>query len=157
VPGKNLCDLITEEPKPQYGILLGQWLATYHTAFQRGNDSDKVLLKGDARIRNFIYNGSALVGVDFEESVLGHYLQDLASACGSILDTDPLFTPEKFALCRTLLNKYRAVRKTSTLQRLLKEINPYIIRTLRMTAHRRGNPTALVNNISALETGALQF
>ncbi|MFX1475471.1 MAG: hypothetical protein ACFFCO_08350 [Promethearchaeota archaeon] len=157
VPGENLCDLITAEPKSRYGILLGTWLASYHQAFQRNSHPEKVLLKGDARIRNFICNGSVLVGVDFEECVVGHYLQDLASACASILDTDPLFTPKKLILCRTLLERYSLTRRISNPSQLVQEAVPVIIDTLKMTANRRGNPPILLTHIHQFEEGALHF
>jgi hypothetical protein len=155
--GENLCDLITENPKSRYGILLGQWLASYHQAFQRHGNPEKVLLKGDARIRNFICNDSVLVGVDFEECVAGHYLHDLASTCASILDTDPLFTPEKLSLCRTLLEHYSLTRQISNPSQLVQEAVPAIINTLKVTAARRGHPPTLLDYIHQFEEGALHF
>ncbi len=157
IPGQNLCDLITQNPESQYGILLGEWLAKYHEAFQRGDHPDTVLLKGDARIRNFIHDGQHIIGVDFEECIFGHYMKDLASTCASILDTNPLFTPGKFSLCRLLLEKYLDTRGMDSPTSLVQDIKPYLLQTLRDTAIRRRNPPALVKCINQYEVGELDF
>ena len=146
--GNNLCDLITENPSPRYGVLLGEWLAKYHEAFQRDDSPSRVLLKGDARIRNFIHDGTQIFGVDFEECVTGHYLKDLASTCASILDTDPLFTREKFMICRSLLEKYSDIREMRSLTHIVKDISPHILQALETTAVRRGNPPKLIKCIN---------
>lgn len=155
--GENLCDLITYHPEERYGVLLGQWLGQYHEAFQRSSESETVLLKGDARIRNFIYDGSHLFGVDFEESYTGHYLRDLACTCASILDTDPLFTTEKLRLCRALLSTYSGARGISRQQKILEEVTPYLLDVLKETATRRRKPPVLMKWIDRFEAGAFHL
>jgi aminoglycoside phosphotransferase (APT) family kinase protein len=157
IQGHNLCDLITEKPAHQYGALLGEWFAKYHQAFQRGEESKRVLLKGDARIRNFIYHDGQIFGVDFEECVTGHYLTDLAVTCASVLDTNPLFTPGKFALCRSLLEEYSGLREIDSSTTLIQAITPHLLRALKATAIRRGNPTELVKCIHQFEAGKLHL
>ncbi len=151
IQGKNLCDVITDDPSPKYGILLGNWFTKYHTAFHRSEDN--VLLKGDARIRNFIYNKQDLFGVDFEESYVGSYLQDLAIVCGSILDTDPIFTDEKLELCRRIITTYAKRQEAVDEARLSENVMPHLVRTLRETAKRRDNPKNLVDAITRFESG----
>lgn len=157
VSGQNLCDLINSDQDPLYGMMLGQWLATYHQRFQREDNPDIVLLKGDARIRNFIHDGSRIIGVDFEECTSGYYLKDLASTCASILDTDPLFTPEKRLICRMLLTNYSRIRGTSDQQRILEDIIPYLLDALRETATRRRKPSELLSWIDRYEAGTIQI
>ncbi|MFX1563573.1 MAG: hypothetical protein ACFFDP_09745 [Promethearchaeota archaeon] len=155
IEGINFCDLITEDPSPQYGFLLGEWFATYHTAFSRTRN--RVLLKGDARIRNFIFKKPFLFGVDFEECVVGSFLIDLAVACGSILDTDPIFTKQKLELCRGFLSAYMKNRSIDDSARLSESVTPYLIRILKETAKRRGNPQNLVTAIAQFESRKIRL
>jgi len=155
IHGPNLCDVLTEHASPRYGRLLGQWLGQYHTAFQRSGEL--VLAKGDARIRNFICAGSNLVGVDFEESQIGPYMDDLASACGSILDTDPIFTPTKLRVCKAVLSAYAATRPVDSPTSLARRISPRILNSLKATLQRRGNPSKLAKAIVRFESGELHI
>ena len=153
IPGPNLCDLITENPDPNYGQLLASWLAKYHTAFRR-NDTH-TLIKGDSRIRNFLYHRDHLVGVDFEESHIGPYFEDLAVACASILDTDPLFTQEKLQLCNVVIETYAPLHQIEDIPQLKTTVTTFMIKVLWQTAKRRGNPPDLIKNISHLEKGEI--
>ncbi len=155
IPGPNLCDLINEGPDPNYGQLLASWLAKYHTAFQR-NDT-QTLIKGDSRIRNFLYHHDHLVGVDFEESHIGPYFEDLAVACASILDTDPLFTKEKLQLCSIFVETYAPLHQIADIPRLKTAVTTFMIKALWKTAERRGNPPDLIENISLLEKDEIVF
>ena len=153
ISGPNLCDLITENPNPNYGQLLASWIAKYHTAFQR-NDT-QTLIKGDTRIRNFLYHNDHLVGVDFEESHIGPYFEDLAVACASILDTDPLFTKEKLQLCSVVVETYGTLHKIEDIHHLKATVTTFMIKVLGQTAQRRDNPPNLIENISLLEKGEI--
>lgn len=155
IRGPNLCDVLTETPRPRYGRLLGQWLAQYHTAFQRSDEL--VLAKGDARTRNFICANTSLVGVDFEESYVGSYLGDLASACSSILDTDPIFTPAKLKVCKALLSTYAVARLRDTPASLVRRVSPHIVSNLRATLERRRNPPELAKAIAGFESGEIRI
>ena len=155
IEGPNLCDVLTNTPSPRYGRLLGTWLAQYHTAFQRSGEL--VLAKGDARIRNFICANTNLVGVDFEESSVGSYLDDLASACASILDTTPIFTPAKRRVCRALLSMYAATRLEDTPTSLVRRVSPYLIKNLKATLRRRRNPSDLAKAIGRFESGEIRI
>ena len=155
ITGPNLCDLITENPDPKYGQLLASWLAKYHNAFRR-NDT-QTLIKGDTRIRNFLYHNDHLVGVDFEESHIGPYFEDLAVACASILDTDPLFTKEKLQLCHVVVETYASLHKIEDIPQLKSTVTTLMIKVLWQTAERRGNPPDLIENISLLEKGEIDI
>ncbi|MFX1300794.1 MAG: phosphotransferase [Promethearchaeota archaeon] len=155
ISGPNLCDLITENPDPNYGQLLASWLAKYHTAFRR--NETQILIKGDARIRNFLYHHDHLVGVDFEESHIGPYFEDLAVACASILDTDPLFTKEKLRLCNGVVETYAPYHKIKDISRLKATVTTFMIKVLWQTAERRGNPPDLIENITLLEKGEIDI
>ena len=80
--------------------MLGDWLARFHIAFESR------IYRGDANIRNFIIDGSRLVGVDFEESDRGDIMTDLGQACSSVLSMDPMFTAEKRDFCRSMAEAY---------------------------------------------------
>lgn len=152
IDAPNLCDLITLNPDRMLGLMLASWLAQYHSVFNQG--SDQVLLKGDARIRNFLVPHDHLIGVDFEESHVGVFIDDLAIACASILDTAPLFTENKLVLCLTIINQYGKLRQIPNLHRLKETTQTRMIQVLQDTAKRRGNPPQLVNSINRFkETG----
>ena len=44
--------------------------------------------------------------MDFEESRNGKPIEDIADMCSSILTTDPMFTKEKYQLCRIFTDSY---------------------------------------------------
>ncbi|MFX0077656.1 MAG: phosphotransferase [Candidatus Hermodarchaeota archaeon] len=155
ISGPNLCDLITENPKPKYGQLLAFWLAKYHDAFRR--NGTHTLVKGDTRIRNFLYHHNHLVGVDFEESHIGPYFEDLAVACASILDTDPLFTNEKLQLCRVVVESYAPIHQIEDIPQLKSIVTKFMIKVLWQTAERRRNPPDLIERISLLEKGEIDI
>ena len=155
ISGHNLCDLITEDPNPEYGGLLGDWFATFHSSFQR--DKDTVLVKGDARIRNFIYIETGIVGVDFEESYYGSPLDDLATACASILDTDPVFTNEKLKICRVFLQTYNKSQKIAKNKALRKQVTQQMMKVLQLTLERRDNPPALEKAYKEFASGDIKL
>jgi aminoglycoside phosphotransferase (APT) family kinase protein len=133
IPGENLCDLLNRQPSPEYADALARWLGSFHHRFRRPGGT--TLLRGDTNLRNFILHaGGALYGVDFEEAAPGAPARDLGRLCASILDTDPMFTPAKAALCRRLIVRYRRITG-------LKDpdfaFTAQIVLALREAAHRR--------------------
>ncbi len=155
IDGENLCDLITTNPDPIYARLLAEWFSKYHTAFHR--EGKLVLVKGDARIRNFICAQSTLFGVDFEESHIGSFTLDLAEACASILDTHPIFTDEKLSFCRHFLETYMNYQKDRDLEDYIQEITVQLIEILHHVLKRRGYPSELKNAIALFKSGKLFF
>ncbi|MFW9970759.1 MAG: hypothetical protein ACFFDF_11230 [Candidatus Odinarchaeota archaeon] len=133
VNGINLCDFINDKLKGTQSLneldtktkseivnsieKLAEFLAQFHEKnFVRKRYKSKkkyVLCKGDTRLRDFIYEptNKTLYVVDFEDAFEGSHLSDIASICGSLLDTDPgLFEMEepkhKIELINIFLRKY---------------------------------------------------
>jgi tRNA A-37 threonylcarbamoyl transferase component Bud32 len=107
--GQNICEVINDpktvfEEKEKVVQLLADWFIRFHTFFKT---EENFQIRGDATLRNFIQNKGRIWGVDFEESRTGKSSEDLATLCGSLLSTDPMFTDEKFKLCQLFLDAYR--------------------------------------------------
>ncbi|HEC81003.1 MAG TPA: hypothetical protein ENI42_01055 [Thermoplasmatales archaeon] len=107
IDGENLCDLINNEDvsfgeKQRLMVLLADWFAGFHRFF-RGNEGFRI--HGDSVLRNFLFS-DRIWGVDFEDSRRGKPVEDVAGVCASILSSDPMFTTEKFLLCKTFVESY---------------------------------------------------
>lgn len=107
IMGENLCDIInddktTQSEKQRLMLLLSEWFYDFHNYFKKDNE---FTIRGDPILRNFVLT-DRIWGVDFEESREGRPVEDLAGVCASILTTDPMFTKEKFKLCKLLLENY---------------------------------------------------
>lgn len=105
--GENLCDLVNDKKtstseKERLMILLAKWFEKFHSHFK---DEDEFFIRGDSNLRNFIFN-DRIWGVDFEEARTGKPVEDIAGICSSILSTDPMFTSEKFYLCKKFIESY---------------------------------------------------
>ena len=122
---------------------LAKWLAILHknNVIRKTNNEIIVLNKGDARLRDFLYDPSnhVIYGVDFEESYEGNHLDDLAWICCSLLDTTPgIFeTTEpthKIKLIKVFLKKYYKVNHDFAFsfeyfaERLIEDLNIVIER-----------------------------
>ena len=107
VIGENLCDIInnnetTYGEKQRLMLLLADWFNDFHNFFKKNNE---FTIRGDSCLRNFILT-DRIWGVDFEESRKGKPVEDIAGMCSSILTTDPMFTSEKFKLCKIFIDAY---------------------------------------------------
>jgi tRNA A-37 threonylcarbamoyl transferase component Bud32 len=116
IQGQNVCDTINDpqtvfEEKEKVIRLLADWFVQFHTFFKT---DESFQIRGDATLRNFIQNKGRIWGVDFEESRIGKPNEDLATLCGSLLSTDPMFTDEKFKLCQIFLDTYRKSAQWTT-------------------------------------------
>jgi tRNA A-37 threonylcarbamoyl transferase component Bud32 len=110
ITGQNLCDIINnndiaQAEKQKLILLLAEWFNDFHNFFKKEKD---FTIRGDPSLRNFILT-DRIWGVDFEESRPGRPVEDLAGMCASILSTDPMFTKEKFNLCKLLLEHYNEI------------------------------------------------
>ncbi len=94
---------------------LARWFAIFHrnNIVRREESNVIVVNKGDARLRDFIYNPATheVYGLDFEEAYEGNYHDDLAWICCALLDTNPgifeLKEPRpKIELIKVFLKKY---------------------------------------------------
>lgn len=106
--GENLCDIVNNEKvsfdeKKSLMIPLANWFCDFHNFFKEEND---FLIRGDSTLRNFIISNNKVWGVDFEEARKGKPVEDIAGMCASILTTDPMFTKEKFQLCKIFIEAY---------------------------------------------------
>jgi len=107
--GHNVCDVLNDsqlsfEEKEKVMHHLADWFIRFHSHFRTEQGFQ---IRGDATLRNFIQNKGHMYGVDFEESRNGKPIEDLATLCGSLLSTTPMFTDEKFDLCQIFLDAYR--------------------------------------------------
>ena len=82
--------------------MLAEWFVKFHNHFK---SDDQFRIRGDPTLRNFIFT-DRIWGVDFEESRFGKVIEDIAGLCSSILSTDPMFTSEKFQLCKIFIDTY---------------------------------------------------
>jgi len=107
IVGENLCDIVNSrdtsfDEKKRLMILLADWFIDFHNFFKT---EKAFLIRGDSVLRNFILSDK-IWGVDFEETRPGKPVEDLAEMCASILSTDPMFTSEKFELCKIFIESY---------------------------------------------------
>ena len=110
VDGINACDYINDkligvedinnldEITRQEIILciknLARWISQLHTnnIISQEKDSEMIVInKGDARLRDFIFNPQkgVVYGIDFEDAIEGNHLIDVSWICCSLLDTNP--------------------------------------------------------------------
>lgn len=105
IPGENVCNLLNRCCRPDYAQQLAEWYACFHGSFKQ--PGGKTLIKGDSILKNFIARPDGkLYGVDFEQAEPGDPARDIGQVCASILDTNPMFTPQKARLCRRLISCY---------------------------------------------------
>jgi len=78
---------------------LAKWLHDFHNAFPG-------MIRGDAMLRNFIETKEGIYGIDFEESVPGDPLEDVARLCASVLTEDPVFTRQKISSVKHIIADY---------------------------------------------------
>lgn len=125
IPGETLVDRINRAFDPALVDALAGWYYNYH--------SIHTMIKGDPRLRNFIWNDDKLFGLDFEESRVGHWMLDIAGIAASILDTKPIFDVRKRPLAWRFLEKYlefRDEKRTSEIDHLfLETISALLIQT----------------------------
>ncbi|NHI83289.1 MAG: hypothetical protein EAX81_03185 [Candidatus Thorarchaeota archaeon] len=131
IQGEPLVDRINRTFEPTIVETLAEWYYNYHQIHNH--------IKGDPRLRNFIWNDGMIFGLDFEESREEHWILDIAGVAASILDTDPIFDAKKRALAWILLDHYLGLRhmeRTSKVEKLFLET---MVDTLAQTAEWRND------------------
>ncbi|HHW26578.1 MAG TPA: hypothetical protein GXX23_04450 [Firmicutes bacterium] len=130
IHGHNLCDLVNDMPGPDVEALarmpglaqtaatrtiestmrampveLARWFAGFHKATG--------MLRGDSILRNFVVGSpegadseDRLFGVDFEEAHPGDPSIDIGEMVSSLLNTDPMFAPNKISFCEEFIASY---------------------------------------------------
>ncbi|GAB4311961.1 MAG: hypothetical protein Kow0069_12520 [Promethearchaeota archaeon] len=126
VPGHNLCDVANALLSPAPLVGLARWLAKLHATTSEEGDPRSCLLHGDPVLRNFTWDGNRVWGLDLEEARAGEFLDDMAGACASILNTrpgfpDPLHVPAKLHLARQFATAYASLRPWPGVPEALRE------------------------------------
>lgn len=129
IPGDTLVNLINRTFQPEILDELALWYYRYHNVH--------AMVKGDPRLRNFIWNDNRLFGLDFEESKRGHWMLDIAGIAASLLDTNPVNDKRKRALVWRFLEKYTEHRGIARTQELDKLFIKTIADTLAQTSEWR--------------------
>ncbi len=88
--------------------------------------SDKLLIKGDCNLKNFIYDGSKIYGIDFEESQYGNAEQDIGELCSHILLSYPEYTDCKKLLVDKVVQKFLVQNKYICRDNIESQINRYV-------------------------------
>jgi tRNA A-37 threonylcarbamoyl transferase component Bud32 len=150
--GPNLCDIFNATLDAVYVQKLADWLAGFHNASYQ--EAGAVLLKGDARLRNFIFHNGAVFGLDFEEAREDTFLYDVAEAAGSIFDTapgieNPLFFPVKAKCVRDFLRAYESATTIPFAGEMLHEqFVQFFVQNIQETTRRRGYPETSAESLA---------
>jgi len=110
---------------------LTAWLYQLHTVRPQGEQG---LCFPDLNLRNFIFTGSDIVGLDFEATVWDRPERDLGGLSAFIINSDPMFTAAKYDAIRRLVNSYARRRPID-----LEKVREYFILEMRSAAQRRVN------------------
>ncbi|MCD1294036.1 protein kinase [Methanocella sp. CWC-04] len=103
IDGKTVNDHLNEKFDQDLVLSVASWLARFHLAFY---SEDSVLLKSDAIFKNFILSERIIYGIDFELSRPGRPEEDVGEAISFLLDTEPMFTDEKYRLACKFIKRY---------------------------------------------------
>lgn len=129
-------------PPPSIPFELAKWFVAFHTATG--------ILRGDSILRNFIMaspqkcpkepglprqeNQTAKIfGVDFEEAHPGDPSIDIGDMASSLLNTDPMFAPNKVSFCEEFVSSYLELSGRADVHRVLR----MAVSSLRTAASRR--------------------
>jgi tRNA A-37 threonylcarbamoyl transferase component Bud32 len=126
ISGETLVDIINATFDPHLIDLLAQWYYNYHSVHRQ--------IKGDPRLRNFIYHENVLYGVDFEESCSGPWMLDIAGISASLLDTNPIFDSRKKKLSWHLLDSYLSLLGQERDAKIETEFTKTIADALKLTS-----------------------
>ena len=126
IPGETFVDVMNNTFDPHLIDKLAQWYYDYHSVHEQ--------IKGDPRLRNFIYHENTLYGLDFEESRPGPWMLDIAGISASLLDTNPIFDSRKRALSWRLLDTYLSLLGQERDAALEDEFTTVIADTLQQTS-----------------------
>jgi len=128
IPGKSVNDYLGMPGMGEKVLGVAGWLAAFHRAFRSGGE---VLVKSDAIFKNFIVS-DRIYGIDFEMSHMGRPEEDAGEALAYLLDTDPMFSEEKYDLGTRFIERYEKESGVT-----LKNIETFIGSSLREAARFR--------------------
>lgn len=106
IEGQLVTELAERLDTGEWVDSLALWMAKLHSICE-GKGS---LLKGDVNLRNFIYSGGQIYGLDFETTDNGDPRTDLANLCFFLLTNFPSYRREKHLMLRRLLKSYEKHR-----------------------------------------------
>ena len=133
--GEPLVEIINRTFEPRLVEALAEWYYKYHMI--------SGLIKGDPRLRNFIYHDGMIFGLDFEETQSGHWILDIGGIAASLLDTIPIFDKRKRVLAWRLLEHYLALRAEARSEDVDRMFVQTVSNTLKETAHWRRDESLL--------------
>ena len=145
IPGPTLVDVINQSFSSGLMKDLAEWYFYFHSVHGE--------IKGDPRLRNFIYNTHGIFGVDFEETRQDHWILDIAGIAASIFDTNPIFDKRKHPLAWNLLEAYLDLRHSKRDPAIDHLFIKTIAGTLRETAELR-NDSRIYGVADAIENDA---
>ncbi|HTY90171.1 MAG TPA: phosphotransferase [Methanocella sp.] len=128
IPGRSVNDYLNTPSMGEKALGVAAWLAAFHGAFRSG---DEVLVKSDAIFKNFLVS-DRIYGIDFELSHRGRPEEDVGEALAYLLDTEPMFSEEKYALGRRFIGRYEGDSGIA-----LKNIDAFVANSLRQAAEFR--------------------
>lgn len=128
IPGRSVNNYLGAPGMEEKVLGVAGWLAAYHRAFRSGN---LVRIKSDAIFKNFIVS-DRIYGIDFELSCMGRPEEDVGEAMAYLLDTDPMFTEEKFSLGLRFMERYEMESGIA-----LKNIESFVASSLKEAARFR--------------------
>lgn len=131
ITGESLVDVLNRTFEQSLIDTLAEWYYNYHNAHD--------MIKGDPRLRNFIYDNGRIYGVDYEETRPGPWVLDIGGIAASMLDTDPIFDVRKQKLCWTFLRTYLDLIDEEKTSEIENEFNETVADILEQTATRRNN------------------
>lgn len=102
LPGMTVSRLAENLDAGSWIEKMAYWFARLHSV----ENASSCMLKGDANLRNFIFSGGEIFGIDFEEMGFGDFRQDLSEVCFFLLTDYPPLTPEKDHMVRRFLKAY---------------------------------------------------
>jgi len=108
IPGNLVNDLTERHDLGSWIEELANWMIKLHQI----KNCKKSLLKSDSNLRNFIFNGRNIYGLDFEEMRYGDPREDLADICFFLLTNFPSFTDQKRVLVERFLDAYEKYGNT---------------------------------------------
>jgi tRNA A-37 threonylcarbamoyl transferase component Bud32 len=146
VKGENVMDVLNSRGainiKNKIIMSLAEWLADFYRIF-----SYKNLIRGDCSLRNFLWDGENVWGLDFEECEEGQPVQDIGDVCASILSSKPEYAEYKVELCRLLIDRYEELTTN------LEDIDENISLALEKKAKWRDESASLLSAARAIREG----
>jgi len=120
IRGELIGDLVERQCMGSWIDKFALWLVNLHKL----SDKSGKLLKMDVNLRNFIYSGDKIYGLDFEAISYGDIRTDLGNICFFILTNTPSFTKEKHIIMRRFLQSYEKYSGSE-----LKEMDKYLLKS----------------------------